>query len=160
MCIRDSSTASTLALYPGGKAVNMAIGVSRLGAEASVLGAIGTDLDSDLIFTSLEEHDIMTDKLLRFSGNPTGRAFIFVQPDGDSTISILTGANDLLEAHHVTDNEKIFDNCCCCLLQTEVPSPPLIAAAKIAHERGIPVILKPSSRISLEPELLKYTRCV
>ena len=37
-----TSTASTLALYPGGKAVNMAIGVSRLGAEASVLGAIGT----------------------------------------------------------------------------------------------------------------------
>lgn len=99
----------------------------------------------------------MTDKLLRFSDTPTGRAFIFVQPDGDSTISILTGANDLLEAHHVTENEKIFDNCCCCLLQTEVPSPPLIAAAKIAHERGIPVILKPSSRISLEPELLKYT---
>ena len=59
-----TSTASTLALYPGGKAVNMAIGVSRLGAEASVLGAIGTDLDSDLIFTSLEEHDIMTDQLL------------------------------------------------------------------------------------------------
>lgn len=57
----------------------------------------------------------------------------------------------------MTENEKIFDNCCCCLLQTEVPSPPLIAAAKIAHERGIPVILKPSSRISLEPELLKYT---
>lgn len=152
-----TSTASTLALYPGGKAVNMAIGVSRLGAEASVLGAIGTDLDSDLIFTSLEEHDITTDKLLRFSDTPTGRAFIFVQPDGDSTISILTGANDLLEAHHVTENKKIFDNCCCCLLQTEVPSPPLIAAAKIAHEREIPVILKPSSCIFLEPELLKYT---
>ena len=32
--------------------------MKNLGAEASVLGAIGTDLDSDLIFTSLEEHDV------------------------------------------------------------------------------------------------------
>lgn len=151
-----TSTASNLALHPGGKAVNIAIGVSRLGAEASVLGAIGNDLDSDLIFSSLEDHHIMTDRLLRFSDTPTGRAFIFVQPDGDSTISILTGANDLLKADHVTENQSIFENCCCCLMQTEIPSPPLIAAAKIAHKKGIPVILKPSAQIHLDPELLQY----
>ncbi len=151
-----TSTASNLTLHPGGKAVNIAIGVSRLGAEANILGAIGNDIGSDLILSSLEEHCIMTDKLLRFSDVSTGQAFIFVQPDGESTISILTGANDLLDASHVAVNQNAFENCCYCLMQTEIPAPPLIAAAKIAHEKGIPVILKPSAQIHLESELLKY----
>lgn len=152
-----TSNVSNLSLYPGGKAVNIAVGVSRLGAEASILGAIGNDLDSDLIFSSLEEHAIMTDKLLRFPDAPTGRAFIFVQPDGESTISLLTGANALLEPSHIAENQSIFQNCSYCLMQTEIPSAPLVTAARLAHNRGIPIILKPSASTYLDPELL---RCI
>lgn len=149
-----TSNVSNFSLYPGGKAVNIAVGVSRLGAEASILGAIGNDLESDLIFSSLEEHAIMTDKLLRFPEATTGRAFIFVQPDGESTISLLTGANAFLKPEHIIKNQSVFENCCYCLMQTEIPSAPLVTAAKLAHERNIPIILKPSASTHLDPELL------
>ena len=152
-----TSNVSNVSLYPGGKAVNIAIGVARLDAEVSILGGIGSDLDSDIIFSSLEDHGIMTNKLYRFSDVPTGKGYIFVQPDGESTISLLAGANSLLDAAYVEENKSIFQNCSFCLMQTEISSEPLVAAAKIAHNMRIPIILKPSSRMHLEPELL---RCI
>lgn len=151
-----TSLASNFALHPGGKAVNIAIGVSRLGAEASVIGAIGNDLDSSLILSSLEEHSIAFDGILLCPDTATGKAFIFVQPDGNSTISILVGANNRLGAEDILRRKNAFENCSCCLMQTEVPQAALIEAAKLARERGAMTILKPSACTYLEPELLKY----
>lgn len=152
-----STVTTNLALYPGGKAINMAIGVSRLGATARVIGTIGNDMDTDIIFSSLKDHNVDASRIRRCPDCSTGKAFILVQPNGESTISLLTGANDLLVPEDVLNNPDAFKNIRYCLLQTEVPQAPLIQAARLAREHGAQTILKPSACSYLEPELLKYT---
>lgn len=143
-------------VYPGGKGINQSIGAAKLGAQVSLIGAVGSDMDSNQIFSALDEHSIESDGIRRFTDRATGKAYIFVQPDGESMISILAGANEVLTPEDVVHNERAFENCSYCLIQTEVPQPVLIQAAKLAHKYGAKTILKPSACSFLEPELLKY----
>lgn len=143
-------------LYPGGKGINQSIGASRLGAHVTLIGAVGDDMDSNLIFSSLDEHSINTTSIRKSPGCATGKAYIFVQPDGESMISILSGANNTLSPQDVLYSERAFEHSRYCLMQTEVPQASLIQAGKLAKKHGNTTILKPSACSYLEPELLKY----
>lgn len=143
-------------VYPGGKGINQSIGASRLGAQVCLIGAVGNDMDSNLIFSTLDKHSIDSTGIRRYAGSATGKAYIFVQPDGESMISILSGANGILTPDDVLHNGWTFENCSYCLIQTEVPQSVLIEAAKLAHKYGAKTILKPSACSHLEPELLEY----
>lgn len=144
------------ALYPGGKGLNQAVGAALLGARVTLIGAVGDDVDSNLIFSSLEKHSIESGNVRRRPNCATGKAFIFVQPDGNSMISILSGANDSLRPEDVLRSEHTFENTGYCLIQTEVPQQTLIQAGKLARKYGAKTILKPSACSALDPELLKY----
>lgn len=147
---------SNTSLYSGGKAINQSVGASKLGANVNLIGAVGTDMDSDIIFSFLSEHAIDASGIRRCANEVTGKAYIFVQPDGDSMISILSGANNALRPDDILDNERAFKDCRYCLMQTEVPQEALIQAGKIAHKYGAKTILKPSACTVLDKKLLKY----
>lgn len=144
-------------LYPGGKGINQSVGASKLGAHVTLIGAVGNDMDSDLIFSFLSKHSIESSNVRRYSNEVTGKAYIFVQPDGNSMISVLSGANCALCPEDVMNNEHAFKDSSYCLIQTEVPQKSLIQAGKMAHKYGVKTILKPSACSSLDSELLKYT---
>lgn len=149
------TTASSL--YPGGKGINQSIGASRLGAQVALIGAVGNDMDSNLILSSLNDQSIDSSSIRKCADCATGKAYIFVQPDGNSMISILSGANEALCPEDILHNERAFKNSSHCLIQTEVPQAALIQAGRLAHKYGAKTILKPSACSFLEPELLKYT---
>ncbi|MCI8416053.1 MAG: LacI family DNA-binding transcriptional regulator [Lachnospiraceae bacterium] len=147
---------SNSSLYPGGKGINQSIGATKLGAHVALIGAVGNDLDSDLIFSYLAEHSIESVNIRKCPQEVTGKAYIFVQPDGNSMISILSGANNALCPEDVLYNERVFEDSSYCLMQTEIPCDALIQAGRLAHKYGAKTILKPSACSSLDPELLKY----
>lgn len=151
-----TSVTTNVTLHPGGKAVNHAVAVSRLGVKACLIGAIGDDRDSELIYSALDHHNVDSAGIRKCPDTSTGKAFIFLQPDGTSTISLLTGANGTLCSGDIVKNESAFENCSFCLMQTEVPQDALIEAGKLAHRHHVKTILKPSACTYLEPELLKY----
>ena len=151
-----SMLTSSSSVYPGGKGINQAIGASKLGANVSLIGAVGNDVESDMIYEVLKKYAVDTSEVRRCTDAATGRAFIFVQHDGDSLISILAGANNYLRPEDIEKNNRYFENSRFCLVQTEIPPETVMAACRMAKKHGVSTILKPSTCNHLDPELLPY----
>ena len=113
-------------------------------------------MDAELIYSSLRAQGIDTGAVRCSSDNVTGKAYIFVQRNGDSMISILAGANASLSPDDIQKNRRYFENCRFCLVQTEVPKSTVLAACRTARDCGVTTILKPSTCSVLEPEILQY----
>lgn len=145
---------STSAVYPGGKGINQSIGAARLGHRVTLIGNVGSDLDSDHIYQTLNDNGVETPGVKRCSQTATGKSYIFVDPQGDSMISILAGANAIFTPKDVRDKAHLFENTGYCLLQSEVPLETIEEACRIAHNYGAKTILKPSACGSMTKNLL------
>lgn len=140
---------------PGGKGTNQSAGVVKLGGNVALIGKVGNDQEASIIYDYLLDNHILTQGVSRDSHLNTGKAFIHVQADGDSTITILTGANQALSPKDIELNERIFEHSAYCLLQTEVPTDAIIRASQLAHRYHAKTILKPAGITSITSELLK-----
>jgi ribokinase len=78
----------------GGTAANIATAIARIDKDINtkLLGAIGNDY-KDLVFEKLgaEGIDLSYVKILNYE---TGKAYIFIDPEGEPTIVTIPGAND------------------------------------------------------------------
>ena len=142
---------------PGGKGANQAMGVAKLEYPVSLIGKVGHDYEASIIYNSLQENHIDISGINRDGAAETGKAYIHVQNDGESTISILTGANHFLSPADIKKNERLFKNSCFCLLQTEIPFDTVVEAAKTARAYGSKTILKPAALNKITSELLTLT---
>lgn len=147
-------SSSLSASYVGGKAINQAIGAAKLGQRVSVIGRLGNDVDSDTVYRALNMAGVDSIGVKRCSGYKTGQAYIFVQKDGDSMISILSGANEALLPQDIRESERVFENTAFCLVQTEIPMDTVTEACRIAKKHGAQTILKPVACGSLPADLL------
>lgn len=146
------TTASCVSL--GGKGANQAIGAARLGREVILIGKIGNDYDSTIIYDTLKKEHILTHGIRRSSNTATGKAYIHVQKDAESCITILPGANETLSPEDILSREHLFDGCGYCLISTEIPMNTCIQAAKTAHFHHAKNIVKPATLKALPIELL------
>lgn len=140
---------------PGGKGINQAVAASKLGHRVSLIGNVGTDGEADFIFKTMKQWGIDTTGVKRQSGNDTGKSYIFVDSNGESIISILSGANATLRPKDIREREKQFDNTGYCLVQSEIPIDTAEEACHIAHEYHARTILKPASCNYLPDSLLR-----
>lgn len=143
------------AIMPGGKGLNQAIGISKLGASAALISSLGNDFDGRQIFECLKLNSVCTDGVTSHDDIPTGHAYIFIQKNAESNISVFDGANDALTTEDIDKYEYLFDNADYCLIQTELKQRVMLHAAEIAHRHNVKVILKPCAVTSLLPELLQ-----
>lgn len=148
--VRTASSAT----YPGGKCLNQSVGLSRLGHFAVPISCLGDDVDTDTIFDYLHGYTMDKTGLKRCRNEQTGQAYIFVQQDGNSMISIMSGANNALTPQIIALNEELFANARCCLMQTEVPTETLLTACEICKDKHIRTVLKPSACSVLPDKLL------
>lgn len=146
---------SQSSLYAGGKAANEAIGAAKLGHRAAIISAVGSQSEADIIYDALHQHTVNTDGLKRSAQFSTGKAYIFVEPSGESMITILSGANDSLSPADLLQKEYLFADTAYCLISTEIPMPAAETACRLMRKYGGKTILKPSSCNSLSPELLR-----
>ena len=136
---------NTSSIYPGGKGINQSIGVAKLGQHVTLIGNVGSDLESDHIYRTLNEYNVDTFGIKRCLNIDTGKAYIFVESGGDSMISILAGANGIFSPKDIREKENLFENSGYCLIQSEVPVETVAEACRIAHKYGARTILKPSA---------------
>ena len=150
-------TSPTSVTHPGGKCINEAVGMARLGYNVCAIGCVGDDADADMLYEYVKEYLTDISGIKRRKGQKTGQAYIFVQEDGNSMISIMSGANNALTAHDISANEHLFVNSSFCMMQTEVPMDALIKAGELAKKHGVTTVLKPSACSVLPPKLLELT---
>src|SRR6266542_1487319 len=84
----------------GGKGSNQAVGAARLGAEVSLLTAVGEDAFGDGAFALWAEEGLDATAVLRVP-EPTMTAAIVVERSGDNRIVIVPGALSRLTPAHV-----------------------------------------------------------
>ena len=105
----------------GGKGANQSVGAAKLGREVSLIGEIGNDTDSTFIFDILEKEQVTTQGVHRDMKAQTGKAYIYIERDGEGTITIMSGANGNLSPNDIQKRQHLFENAGFCLLSTEIP---------------------------------------
>src|SRR5215216_5285722 len=89
----DGQLVETVRMSPAGTAGGTAVVLSRLGAEVSSYGAIGTDPIGDTLLALLAAEGIDTSGLVRRDGHQTSSSVIPVRPNGDRPAWHCIGAN-------------------------------------------------------------------
>jgi len=107
------------ARVPGGKGANQAVACARLGAEVTLVAAVGVDAIADEALAGLRESGVTLE--LQEAGEPTGVALIQVDAAGDTTIAVAPGANGALGAVELPAHDAV-------LCQLEVPDDAVLSA--------------------------------
>lgn len=145
------------AAYTGGKGMNQAVGSSNLGHNVYIIGMVGDDIEADTVYEMAKQKSIDTQYLKRNRNSSTGHAYIFLDPNGNSMISILSGANEKITADYIRKSANAFSSSDICLINTEIPQPAIVEACKISKEHHIPTIIKPSSVTEIDKQILSMT---
>jgi len=138
---------------PGGKGANQAVAAARLGAEVSMIGALGRDAFGDTLLEGLTE-DGLDVQGIRRTDSPSGNALITVDPQGENTILVYPGANGDVTPDWVQHQESIIQEADWVMLQLEIPMESVLKAAKLAKKLKKKVLLNPAPAAELPEELI------
>ncbi|MGE5657157.1 MAG: ribokinase [Actinomycetota bacterium] len=128
----------------GGKGANQAVAASRLGITTHLIGRVGDDRFGQELLTNLQFYGLNTSHILTDKNTHSGVAMIAVDDTGQNTIIVIPGANNHINE---TDLERLIPllaEATALLLQLEIPLAMVQAAAQIAHQAGVKVILDPA----------------
>ena len=144
-------------MNPGGKGANQAVAVARLSAKrgaCTFVAKVGDDLFGREAAVRMKADGIDA-KLIVDRKEPSGTALILVDPKGQNVISVALGANGTLSPKDIAPYRKDIENAAALLMQLETPIRTVVAAAKWAHAKGVPVILNPAPAAKLPRELYR-----
>lgn len=144
------------ATYPGGKGANQAVAAARLGGQVAMIGRVGDDGFGAQLRDGLAHDGIDVAQVLSVEATASGIALITVQEDGQNTIVIAPGANAALSVADIEAAADQIRQSGVLVLQLETPLETVAAAARIAHEAGVKVLLNPAPAQPLPSELLGY----
>ncbi len=137
----------------GGKGANQAVAAAKLGMTTWMIGRVGRDSFGQELVESLQQSGVKCDRILIDESTTSGIATIAVEDTGENTIVIIPGANAGINESDCDRLTDLLPDAAALLLQLEIPLPSVLAAAKKAHNAGIPVILDPAPARELPPEL-------
>jgi ribokinase len=80
--------------FAGGKGANQAVAAARLGGAPYFATMLGEDDAADSLMRDLAGFGVQTSKICRKPGMLTGKALIFIAPDGTNMMGIDVGANE------------------------------------------------------------------
>jgi ribokinase len=137
---------------PGGKGLNQAIAVARLGGACATIAAVGDDSFGAGLLAGLAADGVDT-RLVRVVPGPSGVALIAVDAAGENQILVAPGANATLTS--LTDDELTAIRSAQALLcQLELPLSAVVQAATAARQSGVAVVLNAAPARPLPPDLL------
>lgn len=121
----------------GGKGANDAVAAAGVGADARMVGAVGADASEYDVLTTLAERGVDTSAVRVEDDVPTGSAYIFVEPDGESHVARLRGANAEVDAALAEDALDVVADADALCLQNEVPVDAMTALLDALEERAV-----------------------
>lgn len=128
-----------VAYIPGGKGGNSAVALAKLGADCVFSAKLGADLHGQKLYNFYKEVGIDTTYVKVDRDNPTGLAVVMREGDGANRIVVYPGANAHLSLDNVTEAFDCKPDAV--YIGFEIPFNIAVAAARVAHSRGIPVFV-------------------
>ncbi len=148
----ETLLARSAARYPGGKGLNQAVAAARAGAATTFIAALGRDDAGEQLAETITTVGIARE-LVRRVDEPTGQAFIVVNPAGENTIIVASGANAGML--HLTEADRTaLAAASVLLLQLELPLAIVVEAARAAKAAGTTVVLNAAPAQPLPDDLL------
>ncbi|RJE86087.1 ribokinase [Paenibacillus sp. 1011MAR3C5] len=144
---------------PGGKGANQAVALARLGAQVTMVGAVGLDSFGRTLMTAMADNGVNCDYIKITEQASTGTASITLTPD-ENNIVVVPGANAKLSANDVKQVETLIQAADAVLLQLEIPLETVEYAAQLAEKYGKIVILNPAPARPLPESLLKRVHVI
>ncbi len=140
----------------GGKSANQAVAAARVGAQVTMLGAVGGDDLGRSALAGLAEAGVDVSCCRVIEDTHTGLALIVVDESGENQIAVASGANALLDAAMIEAEAATLTPAtgAVCLLGFEVPDAAVLSAARWASGQGLLTVVNPAPARPLSDDLL------
>lgn len=142
------------ATVPGGKGANQAVAAARLGYPAQMVGRVGPDGFGQTLLTGLQTAGVGVSAVGLDPAIPTGVALIVVAEDGQNQIVVVPGANGRVDQTDLARLQSLLHPQDYLLLQFEIPVEMVVAAAQMADQVGVTVMLDPAPVVADLPASL------
>ena len=155
----ETLMAESFHTIPGGKGANQAVAAARLGAEVSLIGALGDDAFGRQLRQGLIDEGVDITHVRSLDDCASGTASITVA-QGDNHILVVPAANARVTPEQVEHAASLIQHADAILVQMEIPLATVEATVRLAHRLGVPVILNPAPARPLPVDWLKLVHYV
>lgn len=140
------------ATLPGGKGANQAVAAARLGGTVRMVGRVGSDAFGQTLIDDLQTDGVDISGVEVEDGMSSGVAAIAVDSTGINHIIVIPGANGCVDQTDVDRLAAGLSPGDILLLQFEIPLAAVLAAATVARDRGVTIIVDPAPMQSDLPD--------
>ena len=158
----ETLTGGAFRTIPGGKGANQAVACVRMsgkveagGQQVAMVACVGDDAFGTTLRAALVGDGIIDSHITTLPGVASGIASILVDDNGQNSIVIAGGANDLLSPAHIDAAQGLIEQADIVVLQLETPMDTVVHAIKLARSLGKTVVLNPAPAASLPDGLLE-----
>ncbi|MCC7684120.1 ribokinase [Janthinobacterium sp. FW305-128] len=157
----ETLTGGAFRTIPGGKGANQAVACARLSGkvagaqQVAMVGCVGDDAFGATLRAALVGDGIIDSHITTLPGVASGIASILVDDNGQNSIVIAGGANDLLSPAHIDAAKELIEQADIVVLQLETPMATVVHAIKLARSLGKTVVLNPAPAASLPQGVLE-----
>jgi ribokinase len=140
----------------GGKGGNQAVAAAQFGARASMIGRVGNDDFGKRLLSHLRDAAVDAEHVCTDPEAGSGMSVAIIDAEGDYGAVIVSGANLRLSNKDLEEARQVIGSAQVLVLQNEILESTNVAAAKLAKENRIRVILNAAPARPLGPELSAY----
>ncbi|MEX0144761.1 ribokinase [Massilia sp. LMS1-1-1.1] len=157
----ETLTGGAFRTIPGGKGANQAVACARLSGkvagaqQVAMVACLGDDAFGATLRAALVGDGIIDSHITTLPGVASGIASILVDDNGQNSIVIAGGANDLLSPAHIDAAKELIEQADIIVLQLETPMATVVHAIKLARSLGKTVVLNPAPAASLPEGVLE-----
>lgn len=145
----------TFSTAPGGKGANQAVAAARAGGRVTFIARVGDDMFGRQALDGFRADGIDVSHVIIDPDAPSGVASIFVDAKGQNSIAVAGGANANLSPDDIHNAADVIAAADILVMQLETPVETVRAAAQIARDNAVTVILNPAPAQPLDKDLLK-----
>jgi ribokinase len=137
----------------GGKGGNQAVAAAQFGARASMVGRVGNDDFGKRLLSHLRDAGVDAEHVHTDPEAGSGMSVAIIDAEGDYGAVIVSGANLRLSNKDLEEAREIIRNAQVLVLQNEVLEATNVAAAQLAKDYRVRVIVNAAPARPLEPDL-------
>lgn len=147
----ETITGRDFAVNAGGKGLNQAVAISKLGGKVSFLGLVGNDANGKMLTDTFHAYGVnFAGKVI--DGNATGVAVITVV-GSDNFIVLNEGANGDVTPEFIEENLHLINTADYIILQLEIPLESIVKICRLAKDSKAKVVLNPAPYKELPKEI-------
>lgn len=139
----------------GGKGANQCVTAAKLGASTALIASLGSDIYGKEYLEILNKENVDTSHMQTQLDKQSGIAHITVAENGENSIVIVLGANELLSPKHADSAVDVIKGATVLLCQFETPLETTLHALKLHKGHGLSIVNGAPAVENVDLEILR-----